>query len=163
MSNKTSRDSENNAKFRDVYVHTDGMPWIADPFSKGIWFKVLRTSAETGAWTVLFKCEKGSAFARHQHLGAGEYFMLSGKTEVRGGVQNGGITACAGDYGYEPSGVIHDSTCFVEDSMFLFTNYGPLKFIDDDDNTLFVVDWLTVRAIEAQGLANLAPAAAAAE
>ena len=162
MSNKTDRDAQNNAQFKDIYIHADALPWIPDPYSKGIHFKVLRTSAETGAWTVLFKCEKGSAFARHQHLGAGEYFMLSGKTEVRGGVQNGGITAYAGDYGYEPSGVIHDSTCFAEDSVFLFTNYGPIKFIDDSDNTLFVLDWLAIRAVEAQFLATN-PTAAAAE
>lgn len=160
MSDKVSRDAQNNTQFRDVYVHCDALPWIPDPYSKGIYLKVLRTSPETGAWTVLFKCEKGSAFARHQHLGAGEYFMISGKGEVRGGVQNGGITAYPGDYGYEPSGVIHDSTCFPEDSVFLFTNHGPIKFIDDDDNTLLVLDWIAIRGLEQQFLANTAKAAA---
>lgn len=108
---------------------------------------------------MLFKCAKGSAFARHEHLGSGEYLMLTGKMEVRGGVQKGGITAYPGDYGYEPNGVIHDSTCFVEDSTFYFTNFGPIKFIDDEDKTLFVLDWQGVRAIEAQGKGKLAAAA----
>jgi quercetin dioxygenase-like cupin family protein len=159
MSDKATRDAQRNAIFKDTYVHVDAMPWI--PFSEGIDFKVLRTSAETGAWTVLFKCAKGSAFARHEHLGAGEYLMLSGKVEVRGGVQKGGITAYPGDYGYEPSGVIHDSTYFVEDSIFYFTNYGPIKFIDDGDQTPFVLDWRGVRALEAQGKEKFATAAAA--
>src|SRR5262252_8270769 len=63
---------------------------------------------ETGHWTVLLKCAKGSGIPRHEHLGAGEYYVISGKMEVRGGVENGGITAITGDYGYEPNGVIHD-------------------------------------------------------
>jgi hypothetical protein len=157
MTDKSTRDAARNAKFKDTYIHTSAQPWI--PFSEGIELKVLRTSSETGAWTVLFKCAKGSAFARHEHLGAGEYLMLTGKMEVRGGVEKGGITAYPGDYGYEPNGVIHDSTCFVEDSTFYFTNYGPIKFIDDEDKAVMVVDWQTIRAIEAEGRQKLAAAA----
>jgi acetylacetone-cleaving enzyme len=57
-------------------------------------------------------------------LGAGEYYVISGKMEVRGGVENGGITAITGDYGYEPNGVIHDMTNFPEDTILYFTNFG---------------------------------------
>ena len=151
MTDKATRDAQNNAMFKDIYVNVDAMPWIPHPIIPGTHFKVLRTSAETGAWTVLFKNAKGSSVPRHEHLGAGEYFMLSGKAEVRGGIEKGGVTAYAGDYGYEPSGVIHDSTCFPEDTVYLFTNHGPLKFIDDDNNILAVVDWRAIRALEAQG------------
>jgi len=161
MTDKAVRDAQNNAMFKDMYVHVDAMPWIPHPVVPGTHFKVLRTSAETGAWTVLFKNAKGSSVPRHEHLGAGEYFMLSGKAEVRGGAHEGGITAYAGDYGYEPSGAIHDTTCFPEDTVYLFTNHGPIKFIDDDDNTLFVLDWRGVRALEAQGLEKLAAPIAA--
>ena len=159
MSDKASRDAQRNAVIKDTYIHVDGEPWL--PFSEGIEFKVLRTSSETGIWTVLFKCAKGSSFARHEHLGAGEYLMLSGHVEVRGGVQKGGITAYAGDYGYEPTGSIHDSTYFPEDSIFYFTNYGPIRFIDDEDKTLFVLDWQGVRGLEAQGKQKFATPAAA--
>jgi ChrR Cupin-like domain len=145
MEDKATRDARRNATIHDTYIHVSDMPWVN--FSEGIDIKVLRTSRETGAWTALFHCAKGSAFARHEHLGAGEYLMLSGKMEVRGGVEKGGITAYAGDYGYEPNGMIHDSTCFVEDSVFYFENFGPIKFIDDDDNTVFVLDWQTVQGI----------------
>jgi quercetin dioxygenase-like cupin family protein len=152
MADKAARDALRNANFQDTYIHTEAMPWTV--FSPGIDIKVLRTSAESGSWSVLFRCAKGSAFDRHEHLGAGEYLMLSGKMEVRGGAQNGGITAYPGDYGYEPNGVIHDQTCFVEDSVFYFVNYGPIKFIDDEDKTLFVLDWQAVRAIEQQAQAK---------
>src|SRR5215813_12173969 len=81
MTDKTTRDTLRNANFQDTYIHTVDQPWI--PFSEGIDIKVLRTSAETGTWSALFKCAKGSAFARHEHLGSGEYLMLTGKMEVR--------------------------------------------------------------------------------
>jgi hypothetical protein len=66
MTDKTTRDTLRNANFQDTYIHTADQPWI--PFSEGIGIKVLRTSAETGTWSVLFKCAKGSAFARHEHI-----------------------------------------------------------------------------------------------
>ena len=56
--------------------------------------------------------------------------------EVRGGVENGGITAISEDYGYEPNGVIHDTTNFPEDTILYFTNLGPIRYIDDDNNRI---------------------------
>jgi hypothetical protein len=69
-------------------------------------------------------------------LGAGEYYVVSGKMVVRSGVENGRITATTGDYGYEPNGVIHDMTNFPERTILDFRNYGPIRYIDDDNNTV---------------------------
>jgi quercetin dioxygenase-like cupin family protein len=146
---KAVLDQMRNAEIVDTYVHTDDLDWIAFPGVEGIDMKVLRVSPETGAWTVLFQMVPESGFPRHKHLGAGEYFMLKGEIEVRGGVKNGGITAYAGDYGWEPSGMIHDWTNAVVDSLFLFTNHGALQFMDDDDNIIGVLDWQGILAIEA--------------
>jgi len=134
---------------QDVYVASDSLPWVL--FSEGIEFKLLHASAETGKWTVLFRCARGSSFARHRHLGAGEYLMLEGRMEVRGGAAAGGITAVAGDYGYEPNGVVHDSTCFVEPTRFFFTNHGPISFLDDSDTVTAVLDWQALQEIYAKG------------
>ncbi len=146
---KTVLDQLRNAEIKDTYVHPDDLTWIPFPNVPGIDMKLFRVSSETGVWTALFRCAEGSGFPRHRHLGAGEYLMISGKMEVRGGVEAGGITAVAGDYGYEPTGMIHDFTNFVEDTVFLFTNHGPVQFIDDDDNTLAILDWQAMLAIEA--------------
>ena len=102
---KTERDAINNQRFKDTYVHASQEPWLK--WYPGIDFKLLRATRETGHWTILVNCSKGSSIPRHEHLGAGEYYVISGKMEIRGGVENGGITAIAGDYGYEPNGVIH--------------------------------------------------------
>jgi hypothetical protein len=85
--------------------------------------------------------------------------MISGKMEIRGGVEKGGITAYAGDYGYEPNGVIHDHTEFPEQSVLYFTNNGPIKFIDDNNNTVFVLDWQVLRSMEADAKSKLKTAA----
>ncbi len=129
----------------ETYVDTDAMPWRE--FGEGIDMKVLRTSAETGTWTVLFRCPAGSSFAPHRHLGAGEYFMLKGRMDVRGGAEHGGITARAGDYGYEPNGVVHEQTCFPEDSELYFTNYGAIQFLTADMEPDFILDFAEIDRI----------------
>ena len=131
----------------DKYVNTNSMPWRE--FGPGIDFKVLRTSQETGTWTVLFRCAAGSAFAPHRHLGGGEYLMLKGRMEVRGGAENGGITATEGDYGYEPNGVLHDSTHFPEDSVLYFTNNGAIQFLTEDMQPDFVLDFQMLEELSA--------------
>jgi hypothetical protein len=134
---------------QDTYIASDSLPWV--PFSAGIDFRLLHASSETGKWTVLFRCAQGSAFARHRHLGAGEYLMLEGRMEVRGGSAAGGITAVAGDYGYEPNGVIHDSTNFVEPTRFFFINHGPVVFIDELNNPTGLVDAALLQEVYAKG------------
>jgi acetylacetone-cleaving enzyme len=138
----------------EEFVSTRSMSWA--PLSPGIRMKVLRLSPESGTWTVLFHADAGASFARHRHLAPGEYFMLSGKMEVRGGVQAGGTTAVTGDYGWEPVSVIHDHTYFPEESEFLFTNHGAVQFVDEQGNTTGVLDWEAI-----QSLAQVASARAA--
>jgi quercetin dioxygenase-like cupin family protein len=156
-SDKAQRDSLNNERFKDIYIHASQEPWIQ--FYPGIGFKLLRATQETGHWTVLLNCVKGSSIPRHEHLGAGEYYVVSGKMEVRGGVENGGITAITGDYGYEPNGVIHDMTNFPEDTVLYFTNFGPIRYIDDDNNTVGFLDWQGVMKAAEEGTAKIASAA----
>jgi anti-sigma factor ChrR (cupin superfamily) len=117
----------------EYLVRTEDLSWI--PFGAGIDYKILRTSAESGDWTVLFRCAAGSAFPAHLHYGAGEYLMLKGVMDYRMGI------ARAGDYGYEPLGVYHENTNFLEDSELLFTNHGPVAFVDEQMNVTTIIDW----------------------
>ncbi len=118
---------------QDVLCRTAELPW--SPFGAGIEFKVLRVSAETGVWTVLFRCASGSSFPPHFHHGAGEYLMLKGSMDYRAG------TARAGDYGYEPLGALHESTTFPEDSELWFSNHGPVAFLNSDGSIATLLDW----------------------
>ncbi|MEP6549261.1 MAG: 2,4'-dihydroxyacetophenone dioxygenase family protein [Gammaproteobacteria bacterium] len=116
-------------------VMRDGadLEWV--PVVAGIDLKRLFTSPETGRWTVLFRCQPGSFIPRHKHLGAGEYFMLKGRMDYRMG------TALAGVYGYEPIGSVHDMTSFPEYTELLFTNFGPVLFLNADDSIASVLDY----------------------
>lgn len=116
----------------EVLLRVGTKPWVE--FAPGIDFKTLRTSAETGVWTVLFRCAKGAAFPAHRHYGAGEYLMLKGRMDYRMGI------AEAGDYGYEPLGAFHEQTTFVEDSELLFTNHGPVVFVDEQGGAKMILD-----------------------
>ena len=101
---------------------------------EGIDFKLFYTSKETGRWTTLLRCQPGSFFPRHRHLGAGEYYVVEGKMEYRMG------TALEGTYGYEPLDAIHDHTAFPEYTLLYFTNYGPVVFLDEEDNVTSILD-----------------------
>lgn len=117
----------------DVLCRGNELDWIN--FAPGIDYAVLRVSAETGTWSVMFRCAKGSGFPPHFHHGAGEYVMLKGVMDYRAGI------ARAGDYGYEPLGVFHESTTFLEDSELWFSNQGPIAFINPDQSIAMMLDW----------------------
>jgi anti-sigma factor ChrR (cupin superfamily) len=117
---------------QEVLQDVGQLRWI--PMNSGIDFRLLFTSGETGRWTVLFRCQPGSFIPRHRHYGAGEYFVVKGRMEYRMGA------APAGTYGYEPIGVIHDRTEFPEYTELLFTNFGPVVFLNDDDSVASILD-----------------------
>jgi hypothetical protein len=87
----------------------------------------------------MFDCPAGTSFAKHIHMGPGEYFLTKGRMHVRGGSDEGGSTAIAPGYGYEACNAQHDHTEFPEDSEFYMTFMGPLNFIDDDGDTIALV------------------------
>lgn len=130
---------------KDTHVATRSMPWLE--FGGGIDFKLLRASQETGAWSVVFRCAKGSSFNPHRHLAGGEYLVLKGRMELRGGEQKGGVTARAGDYGYEPNGVLHAETFFPEPTELYFTNHGAIQFLTPDLKPDFVLDYALLKKL----------------
>jgi quercetin dioxygenase-like cupin family protein len=127
-------------------IRTSEGKWV--DFGPGVQMQLLRTSAETGQWSGLFKCAAGSVVPRHEHLGSAEYLVLEGRVEVRGGLDEGGMVSIAGDYVYEPNGVIHCANWFVEDSLVFFTSQGAMKFLDEHDNVIFICDWRALRNME---------------
>ena len=125
----------------DILVKTTDLPWV--PLAEGIDYRVLRTSPETGTWTVLLRAQAGSSFVKHRHLGPGEYFMIKGRMEYRAGC------AVAGDYGYEPLDAVHEETKFTEYSELYFTNHGPVVFLDDNDNVTSILDHSVISQLAA--------------
>ncbi|MBM4196815.1 MAG: acetylacetone-cleaving protein [Gammaproteobacteria bacterium] len=132
------------------YVQIDAVKWQPFPGALsegGIRWKLLHVAPEMGAWTGIFDCPKGSSFARHVHIGPGEYYLTRGKMEVRGGINQGGATAIAPSYGYEACNARHDRTYFPEPSEFYMTFLGPLNFIDESGTTRALVTWQEAQAL----------------
>ncbi len=116
-----------NSEIMDSLARTSDMDWIpnaTDP--ERAFMKVLWTGSESGSWAVLFRWLKGYAAPPHKHLSASHTFILKGKLQVRDGVLN------AGDYVYEPNGMIHGATTALEDTEYLFICNGPVLFFGED-------------------------------
>ena len=139
------------------YVQINEVEW--QPFPEalsegGIRWKLLHVSPEVGAWTAVFDCPEGSSFARHVHVGPGEYLLTKGKMEVRGGGDGGGATAYANGYGYEACNARHDKTYFPEPSEFYMTFMGPIQFIEADGGPVALVGWEQAQALWMQQTAQ---------
>jgi anti-sigma factor ChrR (cupin superfamily) len=124
----------------ELLINADDLPWT--PMGEGAWGKVLRVCAETGAWTLLLKQAAGSEVPPHKHLAPADFYVLSGCIEYRGGV------AKAGHFGREPLGAVHERTSFPEETIYLFTSYGPLAMYGPDGNIIGTTDAEGLQALK---------------
>jgi quercetin dioxygenase-like cupin family protein len=134
-----------NGDLQDSLVEASKTPWIEHgPLSAT---KVLYTGSESGAWAVLYRWKKGFIAPPHKHLSSSHTFILSGKLKVRDGVLN------AGDYVYEPNGVLHGATEALEDTEYLFICNGPLLYFNDDKFTAYL-GWEEVERMRRRAAAD---------
>jgi hypothetical protein len=136
---------------QDTLVRSEA-PWIQQtPLSS---VKVLWVGHETGTWASLHHWKKGYVAPPHKHLAGAHAFIISGKLQVRTGVLN------AGDYVYEPSGILHDATTALEDTTYLFICNGAVLFFDENGFTRYI-NWEVMEKLRSQGAAAEAQAQAA--
>ena len=122
-----------NPELMDTLIRTGDEDWIPMPDDPERGFlKLLWAGSESGGWAVMFRWLKGYVAPQHKHLTASHTFILSGKLEVRDGTLN------AGDYIYEPNGMLHGATKAVEDTDYLFICQGPVLFYNDDGFTTYL-------------------------
>ena len=131
-----------NSELMDTLVKASQMDWIQT--ADHAYMKVLYTGAESGAWAVLLKWLKGYVAGPHKHLSGSHTFILKGKLKVRDGVLD------AGDYVYEPNGMLHGATEALEDTEYLFICNGPVLFFDDDSFTGYL-GWEQLTAMQGNG------------
>lgn len=136
----------------DVLIDPETLPWI--PMGgPGLFFRLLRVSPETGQFTIFIKLEAGASFAPHKHLGAADFFVLSGALRYRAG------TARAGSWGYEPLGVFHQETNAEEETVLLYNGYGGVAFTATDGAVVGILDWEWIRDAAAAHAREARPAA----
>ena len=143
-----------NSELMDTLVRASQVEWIPQPFDpERAFIKILWTGSESGSWAVLFRWLKGFTAPQHKHLSASHTFILSGKLQVRDG------TLDAGDYVYEPNGMLHGATTALEDTEYLFICNGPVLFYNEDGFTSYL-GWEELRRLEQQHLNRVKSAAA---
>ena len=119
-----------NDQLADIIVRASD-PWIETDPGRA-WMKVLWTGEESGRWAALFRWTQGYVAPPHKHLSAAHTYILKGRLQVRHGVLE------AGDYDYEPNGVLHGATTALEDTEYLFICDGPVIFYDDNGITSYL-------------------------
>ncbi len=128
-----------NGELMDSLVKSAGLDWIETKPGMA-YMKILWIGEESGRWAVLLKWMKGHVGPAHKHLSGAHAFILSGKLQVRDGILE------AGDYIYEPNGMVHGATTALEDTEYLFICDGPVLFFGDDEFTGYL-GWEQLRRI----------------
>lgn len=107
------------------FIDTRQVPWTVNPGLPDIALKILRVSAETGVVSLVVR-HNGVA-APHNHLGASDFLVLSGRIGYRAGPPEG---YGPGVWFYEPAGARHDATQRLtdDDLIYMANVYGPLTF-----------------------------------
>ncbi len=107
------------------FVDTREVPWVVNPDLPEIGLKILRVSEETGVVSLVVR-HNGVA-APHNHLGASDFLVLSGRIGYRAGPPDG---YGPGVWFFEPAGARHDATQRLtdDDLIYMANVYGPLTF-----------------------------------
>lgn len=114
-------------------IKTDALPWL--PLAPKVFIKVIKTVPETGAFSVMIRAEAGGVLPRHKHLEAAEIYIFKGAGKHP---QTGAFAP--GDYVSETKNAIHDPLHFAEETELLMISQGPSAFIDDNDQTMYLMD-----------------------
>jgi quercetin dioxygenase-like cupin family protein len=138
---------------QDTLFRAAEADWVENSPGKA-WTRILWTGSETGTWAVVFRWKKGFIAPPHKHLSASHTYILSGRLKVRDGVFE------AGDYVYEPNGVLHGATEALEDTEYLFICNGPLLYFNDSQFTGYL-SWEEMEKMRARASATPEAASAA--
>ena len=133
------------------FVNTREVPWVVNPDLPEIGLKILRVSAETGIVSLVVR-HNGVADP-HNHLGASDFLVLSGRIGYRAGPPEG---YGPGVWFFEPAGARHDATQRLtdDDLIYMANVYGPLTFDSGRGTPIAaVLSWM-----EYEALANAAGA-----
>ena len=120
------RASNGDSRFQHPhFVDTRALEWVINPGLPDIALKILRVSEETGVVSLVVR-HNGVADP-HNHLGASDFLVLSGRIGYRAGPPDG---YGPGVWFFEPAGARHDATQRLgeEDLIYLANVYGPLTF-----------------------------------
>lgn len=98
------------------------MDWAPFPLP-GTFFKPLHLADNAGRATFILKIPQGCKADVHKHLAAVEAFVIQGGFSYEG---EGSVRA--GDYVFEPGGMVHEPAADGEEDLILFVvAHGPVQ------------------------------------
>ena len=131
------------------FINTREVPWVVNPDLPAIALKILRVSAETGVVSLVVR-HNGVADP-HNHLGASDFLILSGRIGYRAGPPQG---YGPGVWFFEPAGARHDATQRLtdDDLIYMANIYGPLTFDSGRGTPIAsVLSWMEYDALAKAG------------
>jgi anti-sigma factor ChrR (cupin superfamily) len=118
-----------------VMINTAAIPWSPFPLN-GTFFKLLHLDDDQGKATFLLKIPVGCVAEVHKHLAAVEAFVVQG-----GFSYPGEGTVRAGDYVYEPGGMVHEPASEGGEDLILFVvAQGPVQGFNPDGSPGGLID-----------------------
>ncbi|MEM9168811.1 MAG: 2,4'-dihydroxyacetophenone dioxygenase family protein [Pseudomonadota bacterium] len=116
-------------------IRVGDLEWAPFPL-EGTFFKPLHLDDDNGRATFLLRVPAGSKADMHKHLAAVEAFVVSGGFSYPGEGSVG-----AGDYVFEPGGVVHEPAPDDDEDLILFVvAHGPVQGVEPDGTPGGVID-----------------------
>ena len=118
-----------------IMINTAGIPWSPFPLT-GTFFKLLHLDDDQGKASFLLKIPVGCVAEVHKHLAAVEAFVVQGGFSYPG---EGSVRA--GDYVYEPGGMVHEPASEGDEDLILFVvAQGPVQGVNPDGSPGGLID-----------------------
>lgn len=118
-----------------MMINVDRMTWAPFPL-KGTFFKLLHLDDDQGKATFLLKIPSGNVAEIHKHLAAVEAYVVQGGFSYPG---EGSVRA--GDYVYEPGGMVHEPAAEGDEDLILFVvAQGPVQGVNPDGSPGGIID-----------------------
>lgn len=120
---------------KSIMINTAPIPWSPFPLP-GTFFKLLHLDDDQGKASFILKIPSGCTAEVHKHLAAVEAYVISG-----GFTYEGEGSVRAGDYVYEPGGVVHEPAADGEEDLILFVvAQGPVQGVNGDGTPGGLID-----------------------
>lgn len=118
-----------------VMLDVSAIEWAPFPLP-GTYFKGLHLDDNAGRATFILKIPHGCKAEVHKHLAAVEAYVIQGGFTYD---QEGSVRA--GDYVYEPGGMVHEPSADGDEDLILFVvAHGPVQGVLPDGSPGGVID-----------------------
>ncbi|HEY1836374.1 MAG TPA: 2,4'-dihydroxyacetophenone dioxygenase family protein [Rhizomicrobium sp.] len=133
-----------------IMLNVNNIPWLPFPL-EGTSFKPLHIDDDQGKATILLRVPAGQHAEVHRHLAAVEVYVVQG-----GFTYEGEGSVAAGDYVYEPGGMVHEPVADSggDDLVMFVVSQGPIVGVNADGSPGGIIDNNLIYELARQGGAH---------